>query len=396
MDLNYSHNSMDCVPPTFFKNRTATTLVNAVANLVSNNSVQQRLKAHGLQCQAVAWEDTSRTKGSCWGDNITDMTLKVDSTRMPIIRSPNFTDTTVDLAADKLPLLVVGNDDGSLLRKVTLREYLENFEKYCGTECNRTNLYHSRDQHVLTSAQACVLPVESGKVDFAVDLYNYQSCSEPAVLVIMATAYGTSAQVVCSGNSVLYFNSNGTNRPFRAERLSDHRTSQGKSVEGSMTSEEKALNGIYIFQVPLKVTQRKPRGIMKHNSCVQECAMMDTFSSENKYFPRGMERAVLTLGEEKGSFKGILNDSGRPYKLERDTDKPVRLTVQFYMCSDNDQIADENIDDICGQIRRIYEQGLNEGSLVVDHAVPKPGLLTKTQAVRPTTSGPSHLNNSIL
>lgn len=380
-------------------------LVKEVAALVSNQRAQSALKARGLQCQAVAWEDTSRNKGSCWGSNISDMTLCVGSTRMPIIRSPNFEDVTVDLSSDKLPMLVVGNERGSSLTKVTLREYLENFNQYCGApSASPMNLYHSRDANVLTSAQACVLPTNSGKVEFGVDLYNYQSSrDEPAVLVIMATAYGTSAQVVSGGNTVLYFNGNGTGHLFKAERLSDYRLSQGKPTSGPMTSEEKSLNGIYIFQVPLKVRERtrSPNFVlcsmdngMMENCCLEAMPKMAMKSCGS----RGMERAILSVGEEKGPFKGILNSSGSPYKLERDTDRPVRLTVQFYMCSDTADIAEANINDICDQIRKIYDQGCGEGSLVVDHNVPKPGIPTEKKTERPTatTYTPSHLNNGIL
>ncbi|UFX99916.1 ankyrin repeat protein [Megavirus baoshan] len=158
---------------------------------------------------------------------------------------------------DKLPKLVVGNQNGTSLIKVTLEEYLKNFHKYCGSMISNTDLYSERDEHILTSAQACVLPLEENKVEFAVDLYNYQSGSEPAVLVIIATAYGTSAQVVSGGNTVLYFNDKETSRLFKAERLNDYRQSKGKSLNGPMDAEEKALNGIYIYQVPLKVLRYK-------------------------------------------------------------------------------------------------------------------------------------------
>jgi len=114
---------------------------------------------------------------------------------------------------------------------------------------------------------------------------------------------------------------------------------------------------------------------------------------------RGMERAILTMGEEKGLFKGIKKSNGDFYKMERDTEKPIRLTVQFYMCSDTEKISDSNVEDIVNQIRHIYDQGLNEGSLVVDHNTNRPGVFTKTVPERPTattTHVPYFLDNSIL
>ncbi len=424
-------------------------LIEKVAALDRNHTAKSILKAKNLQVMRVAWEDTSRFKGSCVGSNITDLTLKVESTRMPIIRGENFVDCTVDLEFDKLPRLVVGNESGSSLTKVTLKEYLQNFEKYCGVpSCEPMDLYCERDAHVLTSAQACVLPTDNGKVEFAVDLYNYQSRREPAVLIVMATAYGTSAQVVSGGNTVLYFNGNSTSRLFKAERLTEYRISQGRPVEGPMTSEEKALNGIYIFQVPLKIQNHERVILMTNNnsdssepdygdsdffcddeyeSCafgnielcsvakssssaysnVELCSVKNSISniSDTKEKSmtskaRGMERAILTVGEEKGPFEGINKSSGGVHTIIRDADKPIRLTVQFYLCSDTDDISMTNVDDICGQIRHIYDQGLNEGSLVVDHSVEKPGLDANKNTNRPTATTnsykPVYLNNNIL
>jgi len=397
-------------------------LTDRVASLASNRDAKSKLAAKNLNICKVAWDDTSRYTNSCMGDNITDMTLKVGSTRMPIIRTHNFTDTTIDLPTDKLPMLVVGNENDSELKKITIKEYLENLHCYCGDKVNNINLYDDRDQHILTSAQACILPVDNNKIEFAVDLYNYQSGSEPAVLVIMATAYGTSAQVVCRGNSVLYFNFNGTNRLFKAERLCDYRVSQGIATDGDMTSEEKSLNGIYIFQIPLKIFERRyPRFV---DCRYDESSGRDRFGGRNESMmnsrtDRGMERAILTLGDKKGQFKGIEKNSGETYKLVRDTGKPIRLTVQFYLCSDTENITNDNVEDISSQIRHIYDKGLNEGSLVVESSVKqialpprehsllskdnvnndntKPGI-KKTESIRPTqtTQTQSFLNNSIL
>jgi len=286
--------------------------------------------------------------------------------------------------------------------RLPLKTYLKNFHKYCNTtDSLPLNLWCDRDNDVLTSAQACVLPTVNGKVEFAVDLYNYQSPTEPAVLVIMATAYGTSAQVVCGGNTVLYFNANQTSRTFKAERLTVHRINQGKSTDGPMTLEEKALNGIYIFQVPLKI-EHKARSYSSMYM-MRGCASLQSFGSKNESAmndydddvefsmfdekSKGMERAILSLGEEKGPYKGILNNEGTPYKLVRDTDRPIRLTVQFYMCSDTADITNGNVKEISEQIRKIYNEGLNEGSLVVDHPVPKPGVKIEDKVkTRPTAT----------
>ena len=309
-----------------------------------------------------------------------DLTLKVGPGRMPIIRAENFTDVTVDLPFDKLPLLVVGNENNSGLKRITLQEYLENIGKYCDNDKSVINLYDKRDANVLTSCQACVLPIAENKVEFGVDVYNYQSRNdEPAVLVIMATAYGTSAQVVCGGNKLLYFNDNNISRLFKAERITDYRASQGKPTDQPMSSEEKALNGIYIFQVPLVIKEKKTRLMYDTDMCLESL-------SEEKSVPRGrgMERAILTLGTEKGPYLGIKKSNGGTHELKRDVNRPIRLTVQFYMCTDSIDIPDNNIKEIADQIRQIYDKGLNEGSLVVN-SQSKPGLKVD-DSVRPTAT----------
>ncbi|AGF84872.1 hypothetical protein QJ854_gp910 [Moumouvirus goulette] len=373
-------------------------IVNNISKLTNNSNVRQKLANYNLNISNVAWEDTSRFKNSCSGSNISDLTLKVGDKRMPIIRGANFTDVTVDLQKNKLPKLVVGNQNVTSIMKVSLEEYLKNFHEYCGTVIPNTNLYSDRDEHVLTSAQACVLPLRENKVEFAVDLYNYQSGSEPAVLVIIATAYGTSAQVVSGGNTILYFNDEGKSRQFKAERLKDYRLAQGKSLDAPMDAEEKALNGIYIFQVPLKVSNARRHNFFESDPYPVKALYVDEEESWGELFSfedtrsaptlgmnRGMDRAILSIGNEKGPYKGIKNSTGQAYTLVRDTDKPIRLTVQFYMCTDTSDVSDSDAKEISEQIRNIYNQGLNEGSLVVDTTT-KPGLQNPTfsTTTRPT------------
>uniref|UniRef100_A0A6G6ACI3 Uncharacterized protein n=1 Tax=Borely moumouvirus TaxID=2712067 RepID=A0A6G6ACI3_9VIRU len=390
----------------YCSNNSNNDFVSKIAGLANNQNVRQKLADYNLNVNNVVWEDTSRFKNSCFGSNISDLTLKVENKRMPIIRGNNFTDVTVDLEKNKLPKLVVGNQNSTSLVKVTLEEYLGNFHEYCGTVIPNTNLYSDRDEYVLTSAQACILPLRENKVEFAVDLYNYQSGSEPAVLVIIATAYGTSAQVVSGGNTILYFNDEGTSRLFKAERLRDYRLAQGKSLDGSMDAEEKALNGIYIFQVPLKISNSRRQNMFESDLYPvkalyfgEESAMLSStnessgslFSVRNtrSVSSRGMDRAILSLGNEKGPFKGIKDSNGRAYSLIRDSDKPIRLTVQFYMCTDTNDISDTHVKEISEQIGNIYDQGINEGSLVVDVST-KPGLQKSVDSIitRPTATNP--------
>jgi len=291
--------------------------------------------------------------------------------------------------------LVVGNENESgtntNLTVITLKQYLEEFDKYCGVKnSSPINLFDQRDEKILVSAQGCFLPVVDTKVEFAVNYYNYQSGSEPGIVVILATAQGTSCQVVVrdsnGNNTILYFNNHGRSHLFEGQRISDYRQSISSSTPStpstpfvSLTDEEKMLNSIRIFQVPLKITTRLFNTVKKmcnwDNSIILESCSASS---------RGMEEAILNLGEEKGPFKGIVDSMGKPYKLERDTTQPIRCTIQFYYCIDTDEITESDVKKIAGQIRKVYDQGHNEGSLVVDYPIPQTGISNPIAIPRPT------------
>jgi len=111
-----------------------------------------------------------------------------------------------------------------------------------------------KDTHVIMSSQCCILPIEKGKeTKFSVAVFNYQSSKNcPAVLCIVSTSKGTSAQIIENGTQQLLFNNNGIKSEFIAQRLSDNRIERGVSVEGPMTKQEKQDNCIIVIQVPLK------------------------------------------------------------------------------------------------------------------------------------------------
>ena len=59
----------------------------------------------------MTWEDTGRSKGSCWGPNISDMTLAIteDYNLMPVIRRDNFSDETCDVKIENFKVNI-GNE----------------------------------------------------------------------------------------------------------------------------------------------------------------------------------------------------------------------------------------------------------------------------------------------
>jgi hypothetical protein len=166
---------------------------------------------YGLDILNVTWEDTGRYYDSAVGPNISDVTIQIQHqdpltresrlTLMPVIRFPNFSDLTADISLDKFYLLV-GNEDGNKLHKVTLREYLGDIRRYLSEPGSwrgqESSLLAERDSHVLVSAQAAFLPVpQEGVAEFNPVIFNYQSYQgDPAVLTIVATREGTSATVI--------------------------------------------------------------------------------------------------------------------------------------------------------------------------------------------------------
>ena len=357
-------------------------LTRTIANITRDQDLQRRLKSMGLTAVNVTWEDTGRSKDSSVGPNISDMTLQVDDERMPVIRAPNFSDKTVDVSIDKFNV-TVGNENGSGLKRIPLKEYLENIGKY--TSSNVPNMYRPRDASVLVSGQACILPLSDGKVSFNVALYNYQSEREdPAVLTIMATEQGTSAQVLDNETTGLYFNDNGKAVDMVAKRLADDRAARGVTAQGPMSAEEQAKNVVYVFQVPLKTKPRAPRAYASLCSYGGnlECCAMSFDRGVALGAPRGMDDAILEKGTDvKGPFEGT-----RGLALERDDRFPIRATIQFYRVTDSTFIPNEPLEQFQKQLECVYSKGANEGSLVTE---PNKGRPTEHNV--PISAQPPHM-----
>lgn len=329
-----------------------------VADLASNAAASSLAASYGLAIQRVSWEDTARFKGSCWGPNISDMTLCCGGDKMPVIRRPNLADLTCDVPASHFSVLV-GNEAGAPLTKVTLEQYVRNIQRYAGNSAIR-DLWRERDATLLLSSQACVLPVGTGKVNFNVKLYNYQSSARaPAVLVVMASHQGTSCQVV-TGRDDLYLNLNGRAHDFAATRLKEDRAARGVATEGAMTEEEKMRNVIFIYQIPLKVARREREMLCFSNSACESACLSYT-ATRFVEDCRGMDHAMLSRGDDKGAYPGT-----RGLALERDPDYPIRLTLQYYYVTDTADIREPQMRSIAEQLERSYTFGAGKGSLVFD------------------------------
>lgn len=361
------------------------------AAILRDAAIRKECSANGIDVMSVTWEDTGRTKGSCFGPNISDMTLCCGGRNMPVFRKPNFADLTSDQDLTSF-YVVVGNEESSsgststAKRSITLSEYLTDIGKYIGRP-DQKSLLAKRDSKILTSAQACVLPLTEGKVEFNVAIFNYQSFSEPAVLVIVCSSEGTSAEVVLGRDTKLSFNKHGRKADFTATRLSDDRKSRGVPLDGPMTEDEKLRNCLLIFQVPLKVKpspRPSPAGfyLSASMSCaptsasfgaagagrkVKSMAAMPRSCAAELAPSRGLEAAMLGTTEGRGTFEGV-----RGFSLVRDEDFPIRCTLQFYHCVDRTaDLTATAIKDIATQVSSLYDASApwNRGSLVTTGSV---------------------------
>jgi len=273
-----------------------------------------------------------------------------------------------------------------MLRTVTLKEYLRNFRDYLHNpndwHGSQRSLLAPRDTHVLMSAQSCILPVpREGEARFNVAIFNYQSRPRsPAVLAIVASSQGTSAQIIDNekgyGGQRLFFNKNGEKCSFVGQRLTDYRKSylsshhldsffcsgkETKSMQtGAMSNEEKQKNMILIIQVPLK----QPRNRYDYGYPQMEgynvelmCKSMEQpkkMRKKKRNCARGgvnMEDAIIKVGNSEGKYKEIGG-----LEIKRDERFPVRVTLQYYKATDNGLVNDAVMEGIYNQLKQASEK----------------------------------------
>ncbi|MCC6621893.1 MAG: hypothetical protein IT385_11595 [Deltaproteobacteria bacterium] len=356
--------------------------------MVGDHHAQSLAAKRGLQIMNVTWEDTGRYKGSSVGPNISDMTIQVQDKGvngqdrlylMPVIRFPNFDDKSADVPLDRFHLLV-GNERGDELRKVTLEDFLGNIREYLhdprSWKGERQSLLAPRDTHALVSAQAAFLPIpKSGEAKFNPVLFNYQSMKDdPAVLTILATREGTSVTIIdnvrdgFSSGGVwgqrLFFNADGERASLTGKRMSDVRL--GVDVPGGPSASaagQEGMNMVLLIQVPLK--QKNPMRFEEESlafaaDLVAPSAVARSGSSD-------VENAVIGHGALEGPFTEIAG-----LDVERDPQFPVRVTVQFYKATSNGIVSDKDLDDIKGQIDKVYDDADYVGSLVTGGETGRP------------------------
>lgn len=355
-------------------------VVNSVAEMTWDYEVCDMASEYGLDVVNVTWEDTGRYYGSCWGPNISDLTIQVHHTDpysggtaltcMPVIRYPNFYDLSADLDPDDF-FMLVGNERGDDLEPVSLTDYVDNLRSYLHDPSSwrggRSSLLADRDSVVLVSAQAVFLPIEDdGSATFNPVLFNYQSYEDnPAVLAILCTREGTSATIIdntrdpvpgaYSWGQRLFFNDDGQRACLTGERVSDFRPDGSDDLTVSASGEE-GLNMVLLIQIPLR--QNRPAQTWFDNDvCYESCAPCASGAMGRS---SDVEAAVVGHGDLEGPFTEIDG-----LRIQRDTDYPIRVTVQFYKATSNGVVTESDIRDVRDQIARVYEDASYIGSLVL-------------------------------
>ena len=387
-------------------------LLAEISVLDRQSKLQQLAESYGLNIKKVTWEDTGRDKNSALGPNISDLTLfavakdsrakdaAATGENMCIVRKPNFTDVTADLSIDKFGVSV-GNEVGQKPTRVSLKEYLTNLAKYTGNDKLKSMLL-PRDEVLLTRGQFCFLPVEEGdECEFNVCLRNYQSSdAESAVLVVVASAQGTSAQVLAGGTQHLFFDLDGKACNWLLKRLKDDRKAKGKvDLEAKMDAKEEEENALFIYQIPLKMKEEPVRGsyfgyapqvtslggyggdssydkglaYACATSTSSEVSLQGLTKSKSRSLSRGrggggrtkpragIDHGIISVGKPHSDFKGV-----KGKQFERDPKFPIACTVQFYQSTDTCDIPEAMFQLMSEKITAVYKTGVAMGSLVVN------------------------------
>lgn len=385
-------NTPQPMPP---ENESYSRVIERVAGMVNDPAAHFYSMKYDLRVLNVAWEDTGRFHGSAVGPNISDVTIQVqrplsgkdefELSCMPVVRFPNFEDETTDVPLEEFQLLV-GNESGKPLNKISLREFLADPRRYLTKPDSWKSLEKSllapRDSHALVSAQACFLPIpKQGRVEFNPVIFNYQSYEkDPAVLAILATREGTSVTVIdnkrdafksgFSWGQRLFFNHRGERASLSGERKSDFEATKPPPVgEPKLAAAgQEGLNMVLLIQVPLKQKHplAKPSGFGFGGLGGLGGGGLGGLPGPPAE-KSDVEEAVIGHGKVEGPFTEIDG-----LEIRRDPKFPIRVTVQFYKATSNGLVSDEDLAGIATQINRVYHDRKYVGSLVVNGPTGRP------------------------
>jgi hypothetical protein len=370
-------------------------LIYDISKIDRDAEMKRIATSNGLNIYKVGWLDVGRgTPGSVYnpfgtsstpyvsylGDNITDSYFVVTDAdgrehHMPQIKSSNIVDLTFDVPIGAFNV-TVGNETsvGGKTSRIPFMEYLERIPEFTGIHVEP--MYIPRDEVILTSPLASILPCHDGKTEFAIEFRNYQAnATDPAILAIVVSPLGTSASVLSSRKQTLHFNDHLRAKMFQAERLTVKREREGRAIEGAMDAEERENNVLYVFQIPLLVKKRPTyvsKGIGSSfyvaDGCFPLCAAgcpvaagppgFDPYATTYRSCgSRGIEDAQLDIGRDVGEFP-IIGDR----VLRRDMKFPIRCTLMRFKVTDSNIISPAMFEELSSEFRKMASKGIASGS----------------------------------
>ena len=396
-------------------------VVAKVANMVQDGDLANRVRRRSLSLVNVMWEDTGRAQGSSLGPNISDLTLQVrrrdesgqfQSSIMPVIRFPNFTDRTGDVASPTGSSSASATSARQPLRSVPLTDVLRDSE---GVRLDAGQ--HPRQRQPSRAARLALPRQRAGGVPAHPE--ERQGRVQPGALQLPIGAAArpqfSRILVTRAGNEhagdrerpeerdrrgmgqELYFNNQGQRAAFTAERKSDveaaHRGAGRAQERGrqqrarrrarTCSSSCRSRSGTKIAGYlggAIPKAAKKPSAMPAHGR---------TSSSRppGRPWPQprasDVEQAVLGHGPNLGPF-----NEGHRLRFERDPSFPIRITVQFYKATSNGVASDIDLDSIARSIGSVYEHADFVGSLVLPgrRSAPSYGLAEGAARVVPVVS----------
>ena len=302
-----------------------------VSQMVSNLSNQAR---YPLTLESLFWNKYNKLRVKSWGGCVTDQTVLINNTRMPIIRKPNYSDSTWDVSLDSIPITIgnqTGADQYSQPQTVSLRQYLTNFSEYIsssgkGISDTKTdddskelpskstaNLLASSDTTVIMNTSCTLLPgnISTGNIEFSLGTFNWKtSLKNPACLYIISTYSGTSSVIVEGNFQKIFYNNHGKKSLFSLP------TQAGLDKNECIT----------IVQVPLKQKSRKQ--IEQEQASSSGWGLTSWWSSGSEGPKRVFD--VLPTNCKDDKVQSLLKEYGYHEQCEEDSNSAKVKISRYY------------------------------------------------------------------
>ena len=292
-----------------------------------NEEAQNIAAGHKMSFQRVTHRSLPRGLKMDWGPNVTDFTVQIgpNETRLPVLRTndlSSYVDATYAAAMDTFPV-IVGNQDSE--RKgynvVSLKKYLSNLDQYLSCKIGKTNLLKSDDERLRVSSQSSLIP--KGTKHFNMVGFNHMCAKEdPAVLCIVSTSRGTSAQVIEYGDQKLIHNNFGIKDNFVPD----------DAVDDEM---------VMIVQVPLKT--KRTLKIQPYNNV--EASLLDqtilNYPGHMKVFVKTLAGKTITVFAEPNET--IWSLKHKIQKSEKVEPRKQRIIVMGKNLQDSTRLCDVDI-----------------------------------------------------